>query len=42
MVRWHKMTFKAVVGVGAIVSLLVTSGAGYRWGEAFSFITSLF
>lgn len=42
MVRWHKMSFKTAVGLGAIVSLLVTSGAGYRWGEAFDFIASLF
>ena len=42
MVRWHKATFKAVVGAGAIMSLLITSGAGFRWGDAFEFISSLF
>ena len=42
MVRWHKAAFKTTVGLGAITALLVTSGAGMRWGEAFSFITSLF
>jgi hypothetical protein len=42
MVRWHKTMFKTVVGFGAIASLLVASGAGYRWGEAFDFISGLF
>ena len=42
MVRWHKMTFKTAVGLGAILSLLVTSGAGYRWGECIAFISDLF
>ena len=42
MVRWHKVTFKTAVGLGAIMSLLVASGAGLRWGECFSFILSLF
>lgn len=42
MVRWHKVTFKTAVGLGAMVSLLVTSGAGYRWGEAIAFFEGLF
>jgi hypothetical protein len=42
VVRWHKVTFKTAIGLGAILSLLVTSGAGYRWGEAFAFIDGLF
>jgi len=42
MVRWHKTTFKATVGAGAIMSLLITSGAGFRWGDAWSLISGLF
>jgi len=34
--------FNTAVGVGAIASLLVASGAGYRWGECFDFISGLF
>lgn len=30
MVRWHYV--KAFVALGALASLLVTSGAGLRWG----------
>jgi hypothetical protein len=42
MVRWHKAMFKTAVGLGAITSLLVASGAGYRWGECLDLISSLF
>jgi uncharacterized membrane protein YebE (DUF533 family) len=42
MVRWHRAAFKTTVGLGAMAALLVGSGAGMRWGDAISFITSLF
>jgi len=42
MVRWHKAAFKTTVGLGAMAALLVTSGAGMRWGDAFSFLSGLF
>ena len=42
MVRWHRAAFKTTVGLGAIGALLVTSGAGMRWGDAISFILGLF
>jgi hypothetical protein len=42
MVRWHKAAFKTTVGLGAMTALLVTSGAGMRWGDAISLVTGLF
>jgi len=30
MVRWY---LKATIAFGALVSLLITSGAGLRWGS---------
>jgi hypothetical protein len=42
MVRWHKAAFRTTVGLGAMTALLVASGAGMRWGDALSFIGSLF
>jgi hypothetical protein len=42
MVRWHSSTIKAVVALGALTSLLVSSGAGLRWGDLVSVLTGLF
>ena len=32
MVRWHS-TGKTAIVLGALVSLLIGSGAGVRWGD---------
>jgi len=42
MVRWFSSTVKTAVALGALASLLVSSGAGLRWGELDSLLTSLF
>jgi len=42
MVRWHSSTIKAVVALGALSSLLVSSGAGLRWGDLMSLLNGLF
>jgi hypothetical protein len=42
MVRWHSSTIKALVAIGALSSLLVSSGAGLRWGDLLSALTGLF
>jgi hypothetical protein len=42
MVRWHSSTIKALVAIGALSSLLVSSGAGLRWGDLLSVLTGLF
>jgi hypothetical protein len=42
MVRWHSSTIKAVIAIGALSSLLVSSGAGLRWGDLLSVLTGLF
>lgn len=41
MVRWNT-TFKAILGAGALTSLLVSSGAGLRWGQLLALIRYLF
>lgn len=41
MVRWN-VTVKAALAVGALTSLLVSSGAGLRWGELWALLNSLF
>jgi hypothetical protein len=42
MVRWFSSTAKIAVALGALAALLVSSGAGLRWGELDSLLTSLF
>ena len=41
MVRWN-VTLKAALAVGALTSLLVSSGAGLRWGELTALLNALF
>jgi hypothetical protein len=42
MVRWRSTSLKAVVALGALASLLVSSGAGLRWGDLETIVNSLF
>jgi hypothetical protein len=42
MVRWLSSTVKTAVALGALASLLVSSGAGLRWGELQTLLSSLF
>jgi hypothetical protein len=42
MVRWHSASVKAAVAIGALTSLLVSSGAGLRWGDLTILIKILF
>ncbi|MFL5912088.1 MAG: hypothetical protein ACJ768_16130 [Gaiellaceae bacterium] len=42
MVRWLSSTVKIAVALGAFASLLVSSGAGVRWGEIQSILAGLF
>jgi hypothetical protein len=42
MVRWLSSTVKTAVALGALASLLVSSGAGLRWGELQALLSSLF
>ncbi|HEY2544205.1 MAG TPA: hypothetical protein VGH92_14285 [Gaiellaceae bacterium] len=41
MVRWHSASLKTAIALGALTSLLVGSGAGVRWGELSSIISSI-
>ena len=41
MVRWN-VTLKAALALGAVTSLLVSSGAGLRWGELTALLNALF
>ena len=42
MVRWFSSSVKTAVALGALASLLVSSGAGLRWGDLESLLSSLF
>ena len=42
MVRWHSAALKSVLALGALTSLLVSSGAGLRWGDLQAILSSLF
>jgi hypothetical protein len=42
MVRWLSTTVKTAVALGALASLLVSSGAGLRWGELQTLLSGLF
>jgi hypothetical protein len=39
MVRWN-VTFRAAIALGALTALLVSSGAGLRWGDLTALFTS--
>jgi hypothetical protein len=41
MVRWN-VTLKIVLALGACASLLVTSGAGLRWGDISALLHAVF
>ena len=41
MVRWN-VTLKAALALGALTSLLVSSGAGLRWGDLSALLNVLF
>jgi hypothetical protein len=42
MVRWLSTSVKAAIALGAVSSLLVSSGAGLRWGELAALLNGLF
>lgn len=41
MVRWN-VNLKAALALGALTSLLVSSGAGLRWGALSALLHALF
>lgn len=42
MVRWLSTSVKAALALGALASLLISSGAGLRWGDIEALIQSFF